>query len=677
MRRATMRTAVRVIGLIAAVGSLTAASAQPSRRPIGLDDLQRMRDVRDPQVSPDGRWIAYTVGTVDAEKDKRDTDLWMVSWDGSDRVRLTSTAESSERMPRWSPDGRYLAFLASRGDEEEKKKGAQVWLLNRSGGEAQKLTDIKGGVSDLAWSPDSKRLALAVEDFDPADDPEKMDNWKRKTKPPIVIDRYHFKSDAGGYLKRLYSHLSLFDVESKKLETLTSGAFAESSPSWSPDGKRIAFVSKRAQPDPDRSLDDNVYVIEARAGAEPKQLTTYHGQDGGRPAWSPDGKWIAYFQADEAKYYAYDMNKLAVVPASGGDARLLTPALDRAAQGAILWARDGQRLRVVVEDDRASYVASVPFSGGDPEKLTMGRRTVGSIAPGPEGALALLSATATEPADVHVLENDKLRRVTNENSWLSEIQLANTEDFTCKTKDGTAVNGLLSRPAGSDGRKLPTVLFIHGGPNGQDEHDFDFSREFFVANGYAVLAVNYRGSSGRGSEYQKAIFADWGNKEVVDLLAAVDWAVAQGIADPGRLGLGGWSYGGILTNYTIATDPRFKAAVSGASSSLQLSIYGTDQYILQYETELGLPWKTRDLWMKVSFPFFNMEKIKTPTLFMCGQDDFNVPIAGVEQMYQGLKSLSVDTQLVVYPDQRHGLTVPSYLRDRLERYVAWWGKYLR
>ncbi|RPJ83404.1 MAG: S9 family peptidase [Acidobacteria bacterium] len=642
-----------------------------------MDDLARLRTVGDAQASPDARWIAYTVGTVDAGKDKRDSDLWMVSWDGNERVRLTSTADSSERMPRWSPDGRYLAFLASRGDEEEKKKGAQVWLLNRSGGEAQKLTDVKGGVTDFAWSPDGKRLVLVVEDFDPASDPEKMDNWKRKTKPPIVIDRYHFKSDQGGYLKRFYSHLSLFDVESKKLETLTSGVFEESSPSWSPDGQRIAFLSKRVQPDPDRSLDDNVFVIDARPGAEPGQLTSYVGQDGGRPAWSPDGKWIAYFQADEAKYYAYDQSKLAVVPAAGGAARLLAPTLDRAAHGAILWAKDGQSLRVVVEDDRASYVAAVPLSGGAVERLTAGRRTIGSITPGPDGSLALVSATASEPADVHVLEGGKLRRLTNENAWLREVQLATTEDFTCKAKDGTVVNGLVTRPAGSDGRKLPTVLYIHGGPNGQDDHDFDFSREFFAANGYAVLAVNYRGSSGRGSEYQKAIFADWGNKEVVDLLAAVDWAVAQGIADPDRLGLGGWSYGGILTNYTIASDPRFKAAVSGASSSLQISMYATDQYILQYETELGPPWKSPDLWMKVSYPFFNIEKIKTPTLFMCGQLDFNVPIAGVEQMYQGLKSLGVDTQLVVYPDQHHGLTTPSYVRDRLERYVAWWGKYLK
>ncbi len=201
--------------------------------------------------------------------------------------------------------------------------------------------------------------------------------------------------------------------------------------------------------------------------------------------------------------------------------------------------------------------------------------------------------------------------------------------------------------------------------------------EFFAANGYVVLSVNYRGSSGRGAAYQKAIFADWGNKEVVDLLGAVDAAVAAGVADPDRLGLGGWSYGGILTDYTIATDPRFKAAVSGAGSALQLSMYGGDQYIAQYEQEIGPPWKARDLWLKISYPFFQVDRIKTPTLFMGGEKDFNVPIVGGEQMYQALKSLGVETQLVIYPGQFHGLTMPSYQRDRLERYVAWFDKHLK
>jgi dipeptidyl aminopeptidase/acylaminoacyl peptidase len=673
-----MRRFAILVTLVALVllSVFTAPLVAQTKRSITLDDMTRLRSVGDPQVSPDGKWVAYTVGTVDVEKDRRDSDLYMVSWDGSQTLRLTSSPDN-ESAPRWSPDGRYLAFLASRGDEEEKKKGAQVWLLNRAGGEAQKLTDVKGGVSDYAWSPDSRRLVLGVSDPDPDAEPEKKEGWKRKTKPPIVIDRYHFKQDGAGYLTTVHRHLALFDVEARKLETLTTGRFDETMAAWSPDGKSIAFVSDRIG-DPDRTNNSDIYVIEARAGAEPKQVTTFPGPDGGRPAWSPDGQWIAYVQGDEPRFSAYSLNKLAIVPSGGGAPRLLTLTLDRAVSGPITWSADGRSLTCIVQDDRVTYLARTSLEGAKVEPLTTGRRTVSSISRLKDGTFALLAATGIEPADVHVFENGALRRLTHENDkLLAELQLSPTEDFTCKAKDGTLVNGIMVKPAAFvAGQKYPLLLLIHGGPNGQDEHSFSFDRQFFAANGYVVIAVNYRGSAGRGSTYQKAIYADWGNKEVVDLLAAVDYMVASGIADADRLGIGGWSYGGILTDYTIATDPRFKAAVSGASSALQLTMYGVDQYIAQYDQELGPPWKAPDVWLKVSYPFFHADRIKTPTLFFCGEKDFNVPIAGVEQMYQALRSQGVETGLVIYPGQNHGISIPSYQRDRLERYLAWFNGHL-
>ncbi|MBN2408226.1 MAG: S9 family peptidase, partial [Candidatus Aminicenantes bacterium] len=283
-----------------------------------------------------------------------------------------------------------------------------------------------------------------------------------------------------------------------------------------------------------------------------------------------------------------------------------------------------------------------------------------------------------ELPEVHALEDGEFRRLSHQNdAWLSEVELASTEDFTSKSKDGTVVNSLLVKPAGfKEGRKYPLLLLIHGGPNGQDEHVFDFDNQFFAARGYVVLNVNYRGSSGRGSAFQKAIYAEWGHKEVVDLIGAVDEAVRRGVADPERMGIGGWSYGGILTDSTIAVDQRFKAAISGAGSALQLTMYGTDQYILQYENEIGLPWKNLEPWIKVSAAFMRVDRIRTPTLFMCGENDFNVPIAGSEQMYQALKSRGIDTQLIVYPGQFHGITTPSYMKDRLERRLAWYNRYL-
>lgn len=663
--------------LLVSVATCLPAVAQPVKRPVSLDDLAKIKAVGDPQRSPDGAWVAYTVATVDVEKDKRNTDIWMSRWDGSEHVQLTS-APDGESRPRWSPDGKYLAFLASRGDEEEKKKGAQVWLLNRGGGEAQKLTDIKGGVSDFVWSPDSTRLALVVEDVDPAAEPEKMDGWKRKTPPPIVLDRYHFKQDRAGYLKRFYARLAVFEIASRKLDVLSKGEVDDADPAWSPDGTLIAFRSKRAHADPDRTANHDLFVIEAKPGAEPRALTTTRESETGRPAWSPDGKSIAVLVGDEDKYYAYDLDKVAVVAATGGAPRVLTAAFDRPASN-VQWTADGGSLVFEVHDDRAAYVARIKAAGGEVEKLTSGRRVVGSPSVGKDGGIAVLASSPTEVTEVYAIDGGALRKLTSHNDALAaEWHLATVEDLTSTSKDGTVVHSLMTKPAGYvAGKKYPTVLFIHGGPNGQDDYGFNFEREFYAANGLVVIEVNYRGSSGRGSAYQKAIYADWGNKEVMDLLGAVDEAVRMGVADPDRLGLGGWSYGGILTNYTIATDARFKAAVSGASSSMQLSMYGLDQYIVQYEHEMGQPWKSRETWMKVSYPFFNVEKIKTPTLFMCGEKDFNVPITGVEQMYQALRSLNVPTQLVVYPGQYHGLSVPSYNRDRMQRYLDWWNKYLQ
>lgn len=647
-------------------------SQTPAKRPVQVNDLFRLRTVRDVQVSPDGEWVAFVVGTLDSARDRSNSDLYMVSWDGTRTVQLTFTPDG-ESSPRWSPDGRYLSFVASRG---ESRTGGQIWLLDREGGEAQKLTDLKSGVSDHQWSPDSRRIVIVAQDPDSAA-PGGGDSARSRTSKPIVIDRYQFKQDGQGYLTNRRSHLYLFDVAAKKSEQLTSGRYNENNPSWSPDGRFIAFVSERA-PDPDRANDANVYVMEANAGAEPRQLTTWPGPDGGRPAWSPDGKWIAYLQGSEPQYSAYSLNQLAIVPGEGGPARILTAALDRPVSQPE-WTSDGAAILGLVADDRVVYPVRVRISDGRVERLLDGRRVVSDVAMSPDGRVAALAGWATQPHEIYVLEGGTLRPLTHQNdAWLAEVELGTTEDVSAKGKDGTIVNGLLVKPAGyRAGTTYPTLLRIHGGPNGQDQHAFNFERELFAAHGYAVIAANYRGSAGRGAAYQKAIYADWGNKEVQDLLAAVDHVVAMGVADPDRLGIGGWSYGGILTDYAIATTTRFKAATSGAGSALQTSMYGVDQYIFQYDTEVGPPWKNQALWEKISYPFWHADRIKTPTLFLGGEKDFNVPIAGGEQMYQALRSQNIETQLVIYPSQFHGITTPSYQKDRLERYLAWYAKYLK
>jgi dipeptidyl aminopeptidase/acylaminoacyl peptidase len=655
--------------LVSAHPAVAQAPATP--RPIRATDLYRLKNVNDPQLSPDGAWVAYTVSTIDSAKDKGDTDVWMVSWDGSQTIRLTSTPEG-ESSPRWSPDGRYLAFVSGR----QEGKGGQVWLLDRRGGEAQRLTQLKGGVSEYAWSPDARRLLLVVDEE--TDSALAKDTAEKKTPRPIVIDRYEFKRDVVGYLGTQRSHLALFDMATKKIDTLTRGSGDDESAVWSPDGKSVAFVRTPTDA-PMQVQNSDVYVMEARPGAITKRLTTFEGPDQGRLSWSPDGKWIAFTRGDEPKYYAYHLSRLALVPSDGSAAaRVVTTAFDRPIFTP-QFSSDGKYVYALTADDRAQHLVRIRVGDGAVERVIAGRRAVNSYSMTSSGRVAALVGTTDHAAEVYAWDSAALRALTHQNdSLFAQLQLGATEDFTSKSADGTEVHSLLVRPAASaSAGRLPLLLYIHGGPNGQDQYSFSFDREYFAANGYAVLSVNYRGSNGRGSDYQKAIFADWGNKEVVDLVGAVDAAVSRGIADSTRLVIGGWSYGGILTDYTIATTPRFAAAVSGAGSALQMSMYGVDQYVSQYELELGLPWKNPDAWLKVSYPFLHADRIRTPTLFMGGQSDFNVPIVGGEQMYQALRTLGVPTQLVIYPSQYHGLTVPSYRVDRLQRYLAWYDRFVK
>jgi Tol biopolymer transport system component len=299
--------------------------AVAQKRPLDVNDVYNLKDVRDPQRSPDGKWVAYVVSRAIKDTDKNDTDIWMASWDGTQEIQVTSSPDG-ESQPRWSPDNKYLSFVSSR----QGAKDGQLWLLNRAGGEAVKVSDVKGGIDEYAWAPDGKRLVFVVSEPDPRDPKDEDDKDKKKTPPPIVIDRYHFKEDVQGYLRNARTHLYLFDLEAKKALAITSGIlYEESSPAWSPDGTKIAFVSKRGSGDLDRNDNTDVWVIDAQPGAQPRQVTMSPNPDEGPLAWSPDGKSISYLAGDELKYSAYRQAKLAVIPASGGQPRLLAESLDR------------------------------------------------------------------------------------------------------------------------------------------------------------------------------------------------------------------------------------------------------------------------------------------------------------------------------------------------------------
>lgn len=671
-----------IAGLALALCAAYSIAAEPpaNPHPVTADDVLRVQTLSEPEVSPDGLWIAYVVTVNDRDADEQRSAIWMVSWDGSQQLSLTSAANGTGK-PRFSPDGRYLAYVATPAGSDKD----QIMLLDRRGGAPRQLTHLTGDIDRYAWSPDGKRMVLVMEQ----DMAEGAKGDSDKSPRPYVIEAQHFKEDDGykegdpGYLTAGNGrHLYLLSLESNTLEALTSDPkYNEEWPAWSPDGLRIAFT-RTHEMGPDQDGREEIAVIDATVGASPRALAHIYAPNSQHLAWSPDGTLIVYLQGLEAKFNAYMQDRLTTVAVAGGAPRSLADKLDRAVMSFVINA--DASATVAVEDDASVYPARIDLGSGAVSRTVAPGPFVVSALSGAGGHTAMLRSDDRTLDEVYALDGGGLRKLTTHNDALSaELKLGAVEDIRFRSKDGAEIHGLLVQPIGYvAGRKYPTVLWIHGGPNGQDEHSlvldaYQFEPQMLAGKDMAVLMVNYRGGSGRGLAYAKSIFADWGHKEVQDLLAGVDYLIARGLADPAHLGVGGWSYGGILTDYTIASDTRFKAAVSGAGSANQISMYGVDQYIMQYNAELGPPWHDPALWMKVSYPFFHADRIRTPTLFLGGSMDFNVPVAGGEQMYQALRTLGVPTQLVVYPGQHHILERPSFIRDLAERVPAWYERYLR
>ena len=641
--------------VVAVVFTLVAWPATAERL-LTVDDVLSIGNVTDPRVSPDGKWVVYVVAALDVEKDEGRSNLQMAPMmptAGVDTVALTHS-DKSNTHPRFSPDGRYLGFLSNRSDE------TQVWLLDRRGGEPTMLTNLEGGVSDFEWSPDGAAIVVVSRDRD-----RDLDDNNVKTKPPIVITRRQFKRDRRGYLDDRRTHLYVIDVSARDARQITEGPYDDSEPAWSPDGREIAFVSNRTD-DPDANSNTDIFLVPA-GGGEPRKLTTNPGADRS-PAWSPDARHIAHVSIVEPDLIWYATAHLAVISADGGEARVLTRALDRNVR-VPSFTSDGRTIRFLLEDSGNQHLASVPFESGLVTRVVAGERDVRGYHRG-----AVLVSEPHVPPEVYSEDLTSLSSVNQK--LLSDITLAAVENIHFRSKDGTEVEGFVTKPPDFEaGRRYPTILWIHGGPVSQYSTRFNAQWQLFAASGYVVVSANPRGSSGYGQDYSRAIWADWGNKDFDDVMAAVDHVIELGYADPDRLAVGGWSYGGILTDYVITKTHRFKAAISGASETNFLACYGTDHYQLQWEKELGLPWQNRELYSKLS-PITYVANIETPTLILSGEVDWNIPVSQGEQLYQSLRRRGIDTTLVVYPGQSHGIRKPSYQKDRYQRYLAWFDRLL-
>lgn len=643
--------------------------SQEAKRVLTIDDIMQLKSVNDIQISPDGNWVAYSVAEMDLKKDKSRKGIYIIPATGGESVAI-SGKEYSASAPRWSPDNKYISFLASK-DEDDK---TQVWVSNRLGGDATVLTKIPQGVSGHEWAPVGNRLLLILTDPKPEElTADKEDDKKAK---PYVIDRRQFKQDYVGYLDRYRNHIYVITPGDSIPTQLTSGDFDDSSPVWSPDGTKIAFVSNRTA-DPDGNADSNIWVVSANTTDKGKtlvQVTTNPNQDTS-PAWSPDGKSIAYKTVLNGKLLWYAGEKLAVSSAAGGEAKILTADLDRNISKP-KFSSDGKSIYFLLEENGRSVLASVDMNGKNLKRVINEDIGIRDFEFKKEKMFVLMGKV-NRPNNIYSFEKNILKELTHVNDdLLAAIKKPVIEKINFRSADGTPIEGFVVKPIDFvPTKKYPTILWIHGGPTSQYDFSFDQEPQMFAANGYVTLLINPRGSTGYGEDFCKAIFADWGNLDYQDVMAGVDYAIDQGYSDAERLAVGGWSYGGILTNYVITKTDRFKAAISGASEALYRANYGHDHYQLTWEQELGLPWENAEAWERIS-PYNDVAKITTPTLWMGGSDDWNVPILNSEQMYMAMKRLGRETKLIVYPGEHHGIRRPSFQKDRLERYLEWLKKYV-
>lgn len=648
-------------------------SSELSEAKITLNDLYLLNEISSIDVSHSAKQIAYSVSSVDEKKDSYRNDIWLLDIH-KNKEKILIKGRPWVGKTKFSPDDSLLGYLApGRGQYSEYQ---QIWTINTNYRTKRQLTKLKANINDFEWSPDGTQMILVADSLSV----DKKAKSSVQTQKPIVIDRYYFKEDGKEFLGDERQHLHLLDIKSRTTRQLTKGTSNEILPSWSPDSKKIAYVTKTGEMD--RTNNYDVYVLEIDSTNNPIQLTTNLGADSSssRPQWSPDGKKIAYLHGGDPALLWYALQELAVIDLDTKINSILTKELDRNVSSP-QWSDDGQSIYFVIEDNMKSQLAKYSITNQKIKKITPSNYYISGWAKSyvvRNGKIGLILSNTNSPDEVYFYDENSLSQQSNHNSeLLSSRKILKTETISFKAADGEELFGMMIKPDNFDpSKQYPLIIRMHGGPVSQYGLYFNYDWQLFAANDYVVMGINPRGSSGRGLNFQKMIFADWGNVDANDISQLADYAISLGYIDKNRLGLGGWSYGSMLTNYVIAKDQRFKAATSGAGISNILSGFGDDQYIRDYITEIGTPWDNTETWLKVSYPFLNANDIVTPTLFLVGEKDYNVPLIGSEQMYQALKHLNIPTELIVYPGENHSFSTPSYNKDVLERYLAWYDQYL-
>jgi dipeptidyl aminopeptidase/acylaminoacyl peptidase len=646
------------------------------------EDVYALASVGDPRLSPDGKRVAYVVSHTDEEGNAYRTAIWVAALDGSEEPRQFTSGARNDGSPRWSPDGRWLAFVSNRDGEDEKKAKGQLYVLPADGGEPRRLTNGKESVEGIAWSPDSSRIAFARRDRDEAYEEE--DDRKRR---PRRFTRVFFKLDGVGWVGDRRSHLFVIGLDGGDERQLTEGDCENSDPAWSPDGKRIVFWSMRGDRW-DVEFVEALYELEVDAeGADPRRLTE-PDESASNPSFSPDGSLIAYIRSPEDSTYPHH-GQVAVMKADGSDRRVLTESLDRQCAPFPLarepvW--DGDRVAFGVEDGGNVHLYTVAADGsGEPELLVGGEQSTGlyDLA---DGVLVYTASTHDRPHELFSGNGERITSVCDD--FVAGREIADVERFTASSADGTEVDAWLVRPPGFDeGKRYPTLLTIHGGPFSQYGTGFFDEVQVYAGAGYCVLFSNPRGGSGYSEEWGRAIRGTgngdgpgWGSVDYEDVMGVVDTALEQfPFLDADRLGVLGGSYGGFLTSWIVGHTKRFKAALSERSVNHLVSAFGSSDLFWIFERQFGGPmWENVDEWLRMS-PATYARDIETPLLVVHSENDLRCNIEQGEHLFTLLRLLDKEVEMLRFPAEGHELSrsgSPLHRVQRFEAILEWFGRYL-
>ena len=643
------------------------------------EDVYALVGVADPRLSPDGSRVAYVVTFVDRDENAYRSSIWILPLDGSSEAQRFTSGDRADSTPRWSPDGRWLAFTSNRGEDE--KAPAQLYVMPAGGGEARRLTDGKEGVESPVWSPDSQRLAFARRVRDPAY--EEDDDRKRE---PRRFTRLFFKLDSVGWTGDRRKHVFVIGLDGGERQ-LTDGDCEDDEPTWSPDGARIVFSALRGERW-DIELVSALYEVDVDAeGAEPRRLSG-DDEDASTPSFSPDGSLLAYhYQPDDGTYPHH--GKIAVMRPDGSDRRVLTASLDLQctpypAAREPLW--DGGRILFRVEDGGNVHLYAVPADGsGEPELVVGGEQSIG-VFDLRDGTLVYTASTHTRPHELFAAEGDRLTSVADE--FVADRELCDAERFTAVSADGTEVDAWLMRPPGLDEtHRCPALLTIHGGPFTQYGTGFFDEFQVYAGAGYAVLFANPRGGSGYSEAWGRAIRGPvddigpgWGSVDYEDLMAVVDTALERyPFLDPDRLGVLGGSYGGFMTSWIVGHTNRFRAALSERAVNHLVSAFGSSDLFWDFEKQFGGSMPDHvDAWLRMS-PATYVREIETPLLIVHSENDLRCNIEQGEHLFTLLRLLDKEAEMLRFPAESHELTrsgSPVHRVRRFEAVLEWFGRYL-